>query len=175
MIKILKVISIILIISSCQSEKKNSCLDSNDWGERKVNSINYDNYIRGTSYLPVYSHIYNRFDNQTFNLTITISIRNISMTDSTFILKADYYNTEGNKIRQYLDNPVFIRPMETIEIVIEEEDTEGGSGANFIFDWAVKDDKNPPLFEAVMISTYGQKGFSFATKGIRIFHRTDSS
>jgi hypothetical protein len=29
-------------------------------------------------------------------------------------------------------------------------------------------DKNPPLFEAVMISTYGQQGLSFTTRGVQI-------
>ena len=59
--------------------------------------------------------------------------------------------------------------METIEIVIEEQDIEGGSGANFVFNWATLNDKNPPLFEAVMISTYGQQGLSFTTRGVQIY------
>ena len=59
--------------------------------------------------------------------------------------------------------------METVEIIIEEQDIEGGSGANFVFDWAIKNAKNPPLFEAVMISTYGQQGLSFTTRGVQIF------
>ena len=58
--------------------------------------------------------------------------------------------------------------METIEIIIEEKDSEGGSGANFVFDWAMKNDTNPPLIEAVMISTYGQQGLSFTTRGVRV-------
>jgi len=41
--------------------------------------------------------------------------------------------------------------LETVEIIIEDRDMEGGSGANFVFDWAIENDKNPPLFEAVMI------------------------
>lgn len=169
LVKILTAFLIVLGIYSCKEVKENNFQHGIKWKEREVELKKFVDYVQGTTYLPVYSHIYNRFENQTFNLTITISIRNVSMSDSTFILRADYYNTEGNKIRQYLDHPVFIKPMETIEIVIEEEDVEGGSGANFIFDWAVIEDIKPPLFEAVMISTYGQKGFSFATRGIRIF------
>jgi Protein of unknown function (DUF3124) len=30
-------------------------------------------------------------------------------------------------------------------------------------------DMNPPLFEAVMILTYGQQGLSFTTRGLRVF------
>ena len=74
----------------------------------------------------------------------------------------------AENIRQYIRKPIFIKPLETLEIIIEEQDTEGGSGANFIFDWAKTKDKNPPLFEAVMISTYGQQGLSFTTRGVPI-------
>ncbi len=83
-------------------------------------------------------------------------------------MSADYYNTEGNKIRQYIKKPVFLKPLETIEIIIEEDDKEGGSGANFIFNWAMKNHNNPPLFEAIMISTYGQQGLSYSTRGVQI-------
>ena len=64
--------------------------------------------------------------------------------------------------------PIYVLPLETIEIVIEDRDIEGGSGANFVFEWAMKNKKNPPLFEAVMISTYGDQGLSFTTRGIPV-------
>jgi 5,10-methenyltetrahydromethanopterin hydrogenase len=83
-------------------------------------------------------------------------------------LKADYINTIGENIRQYIKKPIYLKPLETIEIVINEQDIEGGSGANFIFDWTMKNEKNPPLFEAVMISTYGQQGLSFTTRGVPV-------
>ena len=57
--------------------------------------------------------------------------------------------------------------METVEIVIDENDKEGGTGANFHFDWRIKPLSNEPLFEAVMISSFGQ-GLSFTTQGKRI-------
>ena len=128
----------------------------------------FADFVMGKTYLPVYSQIYHQYEDRTFNLTITVSIRNISLTDTVYILKADYFNTAGDNIRQYVKNPIFLEPMETVEIVIAEEDKEGGTGANFLFDWAMKTDKNPPLFEAVMISTYGQQGLSFATRGVPV-------
>ena len=56
--------------------------------------------------------------------------------------------------------------MQTIEIVIDENDIEGGTGANFIFDWLATKSTHAPYFEAVMISTSGQQGLSFTTKGV---------
>jgi len=166
---IIKIIIIPLVFLSCQRETDKYPVQQADWESRKSEIINFNDYYQGKTYLPVYSHIYHIQEHRTFDLTITISIRNVSMTDSVYILKADYYNTIGNNIRQYLKSPIFLNPMETVEIIIEEQDIEGGSGANFVFDWAMENDINPPLFEAVMISTYGQQGLSFTTRGVRLF------
>jgi hypothetical protein len=166
---IFKILFLSIIFFSCQKENtKDPALHSN-WEIRKSKITNFDDFIKGTTYLPVYSHIYYIHEHETFDLTITVSIRNVSMTDSIYILKADYYNTIGDNIRKYLKFPICIKPMETAEIIISEQDIEGGSGANFLFDWAIKNEKNPPLFEAVMISTYGQQGLSFVTRGLQVF------
>jgi hypothetical protein len=58
--------------------------------------------------------------------------------------------------------------METVQIIIEEQDNEGGTGANFVFDWKIKANTIEPIFEAVMISTYGSQSISFTTTGKRI-------
>ncbi len=165
---ILRLILILLIFTSCEGKKENYYVKKLDWEKRISEVKTFENFVQGKTYLPVYSHIYHIHEQRTFDLTITASIRNVSMTDSIYILSADYYNTEGDKIRQYIKKPIFLKPLETIEIIITEEDKEGGSGANFIFDWAVKNRNNPPLFEAVMISTYGQQGISYTTRGVQI-------
>jgi len=167
--KIIKIIFLSLVFLSCESESDKNLDIQADWESRKSEIMNFNDYIQGKTYLPVYSHIYHIHEHQTFDLTITISIRNVSMTDTVYILKADYYNTIGTNIRQYLKDPVFLKPLETVEIIIEDRDMDGGSGANFIFDWAIENDKNPLLFEAVMISPYEQEGLAFITRGVRIF------
>ncbi|MRT94200.1 DUF3124 domain-containing protein [Ancylomarina sp. 16SWW S1-10-2] len=166
---IFKLIFISLIFFSCQSETDKIPVKQADWGSRKADITNFDSFIEGKTYLPVYSNIYHINEHRTYALTITVSIRNVSMTDSIYILKADYYNTIGGNIRKYLKNPIYLKPMETVEIIIAGKDVEGGSGANFMFDWAVKNAKNPPLFQAVMISTTGQQGLSFSTNGVQVF------
>ena len=167
--KIIKLLLLPLVFLSCESDADKNLDKQADWKSRKSAIINFDGYNQGKTYLPVYSHIYHIHEHKTFDLTITISIRNVSMTDSVYILKADYYNTVGENVRQYLKDPIFLKPLETVEIIIEDRDMEGGSGANFIFDWAMDNDKNPPLFEAVMISPYDQQGLAFSTRGVRIF------
>lgn len=168
--KTFAVLVIVLIINACgKKETDKYPIKQANWVNKKSDIENFDNYINGKTYLPVYSHIYHIYEHRTFDLTITVSIRNISLTDTVYIIKADYFNTIGENIRQYLKNPIYLRPLETIEIIITERDIEGGSGANFVFEWAITNDKNPPLFEAVMISTQGQQGLSYTTRGVQIF------
>lgn len=166
--KIIGIVILSLTFLSCQDEKLPEDAINFDWKSREVVSFNANKYNSGKVYLPVYSHIYHRYDNSTFDLTITVSIRNTSDSDSVYITKADYYNTGGEFIRHYAKKPVYLAPMETIEILIAEYDTEGGSGANFIFDWAADSATSAPLFEAVMISTNGQQGLSFSTRGVAV-------
>ncbi len=166
--KLLESILILLFFTSCQQKEKINTMNVLNHENRKARITALDSLKHGKTYLPLYSHIYHIHEQRSYDLTVTISMRNISLTDSVYILSAQYFNTEGLKLRDYIPDPVFLKPLETIEIVISEADTAGGSGAKFIFDWAVLDDKNPPLFEAVMISTYGQQGLSFSTRGVNI-------
>ena len=57
---------------------------------------------------------------------------------------------------------------ETLEIVIEETEEDGGTGGNFFFEWGVPKGDDPPFFEAVMISTLGQQGISFTTRAVTV-------
>lgn len=166
--KIYFFLPLLVLLFACEGgEKEISSINPVNWQRRSVQLENPDSLIVGSSYLSVYSEIYSVTEERTHNLTVTVSIRNLSSTDSIFITRSDYYDTHGELIRTYFDYPVFVRPLETIEIVIDEADEVGGTGGNFIFDWATKPDIHEPFFEAVMISTSGQQGISFTTRGIR--------
>ena len=82
-----------------------------------------------------------------------------------YITKAAYFDSQGNLIQSYFNKPIFIEPLETVEIVINELNQQGGTGANFMFDWSIEPKTSKPLFEAIMISTSGQQGLSFTTVG----------
>ncbi|ARN79386.1 hypothetical protein BST97_05490 [Nonlabens spongiae] len=139
-----------------------------DWATRVSTVDDFSAFAKAKSYLPIYSHIYHVHDERTFDLTATASIRNISPSDTLYIISADYYDTSGKMLREYVQDPIYVKPMETLEIIIEEKDYDGGSGANFLFEYAQKDGSSAPLFEAVMISTQGQQGLSFTTRGVPV-------
>ena len=153
---------------SCTEEKKVSHLDPINWENKYTSLPLNDTLIKGSSYLSIYSSIYDGTEKTLHHLTATASMRNVSNTDTIYILKGEYFNTKGDRIRTYFNRPIFLKPLETIEIVIDQDDEFGGTGANFVFDWAVKANNHEPIFEAVMISTTGQQGISFTTRGIKL-------
>ncbi len=158
---------VLINLISCSAEIRNETekQESVNWDSKRINLDSVKNLTTGYSYLSVYSEIYDLTDESTHLLTATVSIRNTSERDSLFLTIADYYNTKGELIRSYLEHPVFLIPLETIEIVIPRRDMSGGTGANFVFHWGTKNPKYEPLFEAVMIWTTGTQGISFTTHG----------
>ncbi|WP_420580379.1 DUF3124 domain-containing protein [Reichenbachiella sp.] len=157
-----------LIIWSCRELEPEHGPGSVDWSERTVKAQVVDSLMSGQTYLSVYSQIYSSKEKRTHDLTATISVRNTNSLDSVYIEKVEYYNTAGELIKTFIEQSVFISPMETIEIVLSEDNLKGGTGANFLFYWKKKKRTPEPYFEAVMISTSGQQGISFTTQGRRI-------
>lgn len=156
------------LLYACENPRQLSSTDPVNWEKKMVKNIPYDSLETGSTFLSIYSQIFLRTDQDEADLTATVSLHNPNISDTIYIAKAVYYNTKGEAIRTYFNNPIFVRPMETVQIVIDGVDNEGGTGANFIFDWQIKPESREPLFEAVMISTYGQQGISFVTEGKRV-------
>ncbi|MCB0488232.1 MAG: DUF3124 domain-containing protein [Cyclobacteriaceae bacterium] len=160
--------SLIAIGMSCTEPKEMSSIDPVNWNKRTVGHPLPDSLTSGETYLSVYSEIYSRTEHQTHALTVTVSMRNTDPVDSVFITKAEYFDTQGKPIRIYFEKAIYLAPLETVEIVIDEKDREGGTGGNFLFDWSIPTTASEPYFEGVMISTSGQQGISFTTQGKRV-------
>ena len=120
---------------------------------------------RQTIYVPAYSHIYIGNRERPFMLTITLSIRNIDQNYPLKITVVDYYETQGNLLKKYLDKPINLNPLESLRYVVPEKDRSGGSGANFIVKWNSDKPINPPIIESIMIGTQNQQGISFTSQG----------
>lgn len=168
-IRLCYLLVLIGLISACQQEKRKvepvEILDEHTL-DRRVNTTIVDSLLREV-YVPIYSDIYNQTRDSRTLLTATLSIRNTSNRDSLFVSKIDYYNTQGDLVRSYINSPIYLKPMESIDYVIEQQDTSGGSGANFLIDWYSKKQLNP-LFQAVMVGGLGAQAFSFTTEGIEV-------
>lgn len=162
------IIMIVVLLFSCNEKKEISSINPENWSKRAINLTSKDSLEFGKSYLSVYSQIYSNTEHRTHNLTSMISMRNTSELDTIYLLRAEYYDTHGKSVRKYFDSPIFLAPMETSEIIIDELDVSGGTGSNFILEWKIPKNCPEPLFEGIMTSTMGQQGLSFTTQAKRI-------
>lgn len=118
-----------------------------------------------TVYVAAYSHIYIGHKGAPYFLTITLSIRNIDPSKPITISKVDYYETQGKLLKNFITEPVRLGPLASTRFIIPIKKEAGGSGANFIVEWASKKMSNPPIIESIMIGTKSQQGISFTSRG----------
>lgn len=162
----LLILIVSFLLAACGQEEINSreYMPSIKYHSSDVNFSSLP--IQRKVYIPIYSDIYIYSGERTFPLTATLSVRNTSFTDTMFVGKVDYYDSEGALTKEYLDSPIYIGPMETVEFVVTSEENHGGVGANFIVDWGTRSVTKNPVIQAVMIGDSNQQGISFVTEGI---------
>lgn len=118
------------------------------------------------AYVPVYSHIYTEDRDRVLNLAETLSVRNTDDANAIVISSVRYQSNTGKLIREYVPKPVLLEPMATADFVVRLDDTSGGSGASFVVEWQGSKTVNPPLIEAIMISTGSGRNLSFVCRAV---------
>lgn len=116
-------------------------------------------------YLPIYSYIYHSNQKRVHNLGITVTIHNTDLENYLIIKSLKYYDTKGNLIEDFLTSPLSLKPLASTNLYIEDNDTRGGIGANFLIEWVADKSIFDPIVEAVMVSTASTQGISFTTQG----------
>jgi len=116
-------------------------------------------------YVPVYSTIYYENKGRTIELTATVSVRNTDLKHRIILRSVDYYGTDGKLLKSYLTEPVEVLPMAAADFVIARTENSGGTGANFVVNWASETKVSEPLAEAVMVSTGSSQSISFVSRG----------
>ena len=166
MLKVIAISLSILILLSCVSQDgKNQAASQPTSGVEPDVSTGADQVVGQTIYVPIYSHIYTQDKSRTINLAATLSIRNTDAQNPIRLTSARYYASNGELLKEYVPKPLRLAPMASTEFVVEQNDTSGGAGANFIVEWSASVDVTAPVVEAVMISTASQQGLSFMTVG----------
>jgi hypothetical protein len=122
-----------------------------------------------TLYVPAYSHIYIRNAQRSMNLATTLSIRNTSPDAPLTLSTIDYYDSQGEHVRTYLDTTRTLGPLASTYVVVDTDDIRGGVGANFILRWHADRPVSPPVVETVMITGANTQGISFRSTA-RVLH-----
>ncbi|GLS90847.1 hypothetical protein GCM10007916_19140 [Psychromonas marina] len=127
---------------------------------KPVNIVSND---LNSAYVPAYSHIYGD-GGKAILLETTLSIRNTDPTKAIQIHSIDYYDTAGNKVKNYLSEAIQLDPLSTVDFLAEKNNTSGGAGANFLIYWSNPNDAITPIFEAVMVGSGHGKNVSFVSR-----------
>jgi len=128
---------------------------------------NISRWLNQAIYVPLYSHIYadDRYKDKPFALTATLSIRNTDPKFGLVLDTVDYYDSEGKKLRSYIEKPVPVAPLVSTQFIVRESDKGGGSGAKFLVRWHADRPVSEPIVESIMIGTQMQQGISFISPG----------
>ncbi|MCC8940015.1 DUF3124 domain-containing protein [Bradyrhizobium sp. Arg68] len=119
----------------------------------------------GAFYVPVYSSVTMSQGKLRADFSATLSVHNASETKPLVLKRIAYFDTSGKMVESYLKSPVALKPFATIEIFIATADTRGGTGANFVVDWAAAGEIAEPVVEALMVGSVGPGHYAFITQG----------
>lgn len=126
-----------------------------------------------TLYLPIYSHVWHGEVGRDGKpgrtlVSVSVSIRNTDPAQPIRVASAQYFDTDGRKLKEYFPKPVVVGPMGTREIFISRSDDSGGSGANFVVVWNSDAPASPPIVQAVHVDLPGGRSVVFTTTARRI-------
>jgi hypothetical protein len=119
-------------------------------------------------YLPIYSHVWHGDMDRGGQpmktlVSISVSIRNTDPSKSIRVASAQYYDTDGKRLKEYVTSPKTIGPMGTYEIFVPRSDDTGGSGANFLISWKSDAPVSPPIVEGFHANIHVGRSIAFTT------------
>ncbi|WP_371821680.1 DUF3124 domain-containing protein [Bradyrhizobium sp. 41S5] len=119
----------------------------------------------GAFYVPVYSSVSMSQGKLRADFSVTLSVHNASETRPLVLKRIAYFDTSGKMVESYLKSPVALKPFATVEVSIATTDTRGGTGANFVVDWAAAGEIAEPAVEALMVGSVGAGHYAFISHG----------
>jgi Protein of unknown function (DUF3124) len=121
--------------------------------------------VSGSFYVPVYSSVAMSQGKLRADFSVTLSVHNASETKPLVLKRVAYFDTAGKLVETYLKAPVALKPFATVEVAIATTDVRGGTGANFIVDWAASGEIAEPAVEALMVGSVGPGHYAFISQG----------
>ena len=119
-------------------------------------------------YLPIYSEVlHGDADAKGVPIktlvSVLVSIRNTDASKSIRVVSAQYYDTAGKKLNNFIKAAQTIGPLGTYELYVPRNETAGGSGAKFVISWQAEAPVNPPYVEALHLNLPSGRSVAFTT------------
>ena len=121
--------------------------------------------VSGAFYVPVYLSVSISQGKVRADFSVTLSIHNASETRPLVLRRIAYFDTNGKMVENYLKAPVALKPFSTVEVFVPTTDVRGGTGANFVVDWAATGEIAEPVVEALMFGGLGSGHYAFISQG----------
>ena len=121
--------------------------------------------VSGAFYVPVYSSVSMSQGKLRGDFSVTLSVHNASETRPLVLKRIAYFDTSGKIVEGYLKSPIALKPFATVEVFIAASDVRGGTGANFVVDWAATGEIAEPAVEALMVGSVGPGHYAFISQG----------
>ncbi|MDF0492293.1 DUF3124 domain-containing protein [Bradyrhizobium yuanmingense] len=121
--------------------------------------------VSGGFYVPAYSSVALSQGKLRVDFSVTLSVHNASETQPLVIKRIAYFDTAGKQVESFLKTPVALRPLATVSIFIPTDDVRGGTGANFLVDWAATGEIAESVVEALMVGGVANAHYAFISQG----------
>lgn len=121
--------------------------------------------VSGGFYVPAYSSVAMSQGKLRVDFSVTLNVHNASETQPVVIKRIAYFDTAGKQVESYLKTPVALRPLATVSIFVPTDDLRGGTGANFLVDWAATGEIAEPVVEALMVGGIANAHYAFISQG----------
>jgi len=121
--------------------------------------------ISGGFYVPAYSSVAMSQGKLRVDFSVTLSVHNASESQPLVLNRIVYFDTAGKMVESYLSSPVALKPLATVSIFIPTDDVRGGTGANFVVEWAATGEIAEPVVEALMVGGVGNAHYAFISQG----------
>ena len=121
--------------------------------------------VSGAFYFPAYSSVSMSQGKTRADFLVTLSIHNASETRPLVLRRIAYFDTGGKMVESYLKAPMALKPFSTIEVFVPITDVRGGTGANFVVDWAADRRDRRTGHEALMLGGLGSGHYAFISQG----------
>ena len=124
--------------------------------------------VTGSFYVPAYSSVSLSQGKLRADFSVTLSIHNASETLPLVLKRIAYFDTSGKLVQNHLKAPVALKPFATVEVFVPTTDVRGGTGANFVVDWAASGEIAEPVVEALVVGSVGAGHYAFISQGRRL-------
>ena len=158
------ILAVLSILSGSAARAQGGTIEQNFAGS--LTAVPAENLaVSGAFYVPVYSSVSMSQGKLRADFSVTLSVHNASETRALVLKRIAYFDTTGKMVESYLKTPVALKPFATVEIFIAASDVRGGTGANFVVDWAAASEIAEPAVEALMVGSVGTAHYAFISQG----------